>query len=360
MLVMMTVRTMTLNRSPTPLAVLMLQACELHKQGHTKFTAIETSTTGAVQKYRITVHRIEGCSALADPSLAGAHAVLTAAFDRHKANIKLVCHTTHCHSFVNPRVNESMLGKAPVVSLAPTNYAGGVHAATSNCNLCCANWDYGPGKCGDPPVLKKCDFGGCDINCCACNCDCGCCDGRDVYSDCCPCSTCFPADAQTVLEDGSVKRMDELAIGDRVLTLDPATGKQAFSYIYMFGHQDALVRSPYVHVVTASGTSLRLTADHYAVVAGADGSWAGRLTLPGGQVTTNHSVWVTSLGAEPRLERVVSVYVRADTGLFNPYTLNGIIVVDGVMASSHSSSALDGVFNRLGVSIPDGYQVRAV
>lgn len=44
-------------------------------------------------------------------------------------------------------------------------------------------------------------------------------------------------------------------------------------------------------------------------------------------------------------------------GLYNPYTMTGIIVVDGVVASSHSSSALDGLFDYLGVSIPTGYQV---
>lgn len=341
----------------------MLQACELHKQGHTKFMAVETNSTGAVQRYRITVAKVEGCSNISDSSLRGAHAILTASFDTFRANIKIVCHTSHCHSFINPRVNElarAGSGASVGVSLAPIYYAGDVHAAGGDCNKCCGNWDAYAGRCGDPPVLVRCTWPGCNIYCCDCDCDCGCCDARNGDSTCCGgCTPCFPADAQAVLEDGSVKRMDELAIGDRVLTLDPATGKPAFSDIYMFGHQDASTRAPYVHVGTESGTELRLTADHYVAVAGPDGSWAGRVTLPGGQVTTNHSVWVTSLGAAPRLERVVYVSVRADTGLFNPYTLNGIIVVDGVVASAHSSSVLDGVFNRLGVSIPDGYQVQA-
>ncbi len=42
--------------------------------------------------------------------------------------------------------------------------------------------------------------------------------------------------------------------------------------------------------------------------------------------------------------------------MFNPYTLSGSIVVDGVAASCHSSSALDRIFELAGVSVPVGYQ----
>jgi hypothetical protein len=61
------------------------------------------------------------------------------------------------------------------------------------------------------------------------------------------------------------------------------------------------------------------------------------------------------LGAS-QLEAIVAKSLVAGAGLFNPYTLSGSIVVDGVAASSHSSSALDGLFELAGVSIPRGYQ----
>jgi len=37
--------------------------------------------------------------------------------------------------------------------------------------------------------------------------------------------------------------------------------------------------------------------------------------------------------------------------------MHGSIVVDGVLASCHSSSALDGLFSLLGVPISHGYQL---
>ena len=40
---------------------------------------------------------------------------------------------------------------------------------------------------------------------------------------------------------------------------------------------------------------------------------------------------------------VVSVTTSTKRGLYNPYTLSGSIVVDGVVASCHSSWILDGV-----------------
>jgi hypothetical protein len=61
------------------------------------------------------------------------------------------------------------------------------------------------------------------------------------------------------------------------------------------------------------------------------------------------------LGAS-QLEAIVAKSLVPGAGLFNPYTLSGSIVVDGVAASCHSSSALDGIFELMGISIPGGYQ----
>ena len=44
-------------------------------------------------------------------------------------------------------------------------------------------------------------------------------------------------------------------------------------------------------------------------------------------------------------------------GLFNPYTRSGRIVVDGILASCHSSSMLDDLFYQLGIPIATGYQI---
>jgi hypothetical protein len=186
--------------------------------------------------------------------------------------------------------------------------------------------------------------------------DCGAYPGADpCVTTCGPCPSCFPADARATLEGGATKPMSALAIGDRVLTAD-AAGALAFSDVYMFGHRDAAAAGTFAAITTESGAVLRLSLDHYLPTASASAKpWEMRVLLPARFVTTKHSVWVAHGGAA-RAERVVDVALRADAGLFNPYTLTGAIVVDGVVASCHSSSFADAAFERLGVSLPAGYQ----
>lgn len=61
-------------------------------------------------------------------------------------------------------------------------------------------------------------------------------------------------------------------------------------------------------------------------------------------------------GSTPTIGRIIDIRLATDIGLYNLYALSGSIVVDGVLDSCHSSSALDGLFAALGVPLPAGYQ----
>ena len=173
-----------------------------------------------------------------------------------------------------------------------------------------------------------------------------CCNFDDDQS----CCGCFPGDSVVTTEAGGRRRISELAIGDRVLAARP-DGSTFFDDVYLFGHKDAAVVTSFVKLETASGAVLRLTGDHHVPVRRAGAA----LVLPSAAVQVGDLVRVVG-DANAALEPVASKSIVQDRGLFNPYTLSGTIVVDGVVASSHSSSALDGLFAALGVSIPDGYQ----
>lgn len=161
---------------------------------------------------------------------------------------------------------------------------------------------------------------------------------------------CFPGDARVVTPGGSA-RMDTLRIGDRVLSLG-ADGTPFFDEIYMFGHKDVSTRSQFVTLTTQSGASLRLTGDHHVPVE----RWGQPLSLASSQVEVGDTVVVVSSSGIPSSEVVVFKSLASGVGLWNPYTLGGRIIVDGVDASSHSSWVLDGAFHALGISIPTGYQ----
>jgi hypothetical protein len=134
-------------------------------------------------------------------------------------------------------------------------------------------------------------------------------------------SGCFPADATVELQDGSVIRMDAVAVGDSV-----KVGVNTYSRVFMFTHKVPDAKVTFVTLQTASGASLSLTNGHYlyangALVAASEVSVGSELSLGDGDVST-----------------VVAVGTTAGAGLFNPQTVNGNIVVDGIMASTYTTA----------------------
>jgi uncharacterized protein YjbI with pentapeptide repeats len=132
---------------------------------------------------------------------------------------------------------------------------------------------------------------------------------------------CFPASATVLLESGATVRMDALTVGDRV-----HVGRGAYSDVFMFTHKAAAATSSFVALDAASGAALRLTHGHYLYVNGA--------LAPAGSVAAGDRVELAS-GAVDVVVRVASV---SDTGLYNPQTLHGDVVVDGVRASTYTAA----------------------
>ena len=139
-----------------------------------------------------------------------------------------------------------------------------------------------------------------------------------------PPPSCFPASGTVQTPDGQV-RMDELQVGDAVLDSDGA-----FSPVYMFAHKDRKADSPYVELRTATNHTIQMSSTHYIE---ADG-----VMMNAGDVRP--SMTVTAGGEQ---SAVTSTKMITATGLYNPLTLSGTIVVNGVAASAHSEWFLDGL-----------------
>lgn len=139
--------------------------------------------------------------------------------------------------------------------------------------------------------------------------------------------SCFPADATVELEDGTVVTMDKLRIGDRV-----RVSGGAFSTVFMFTHKDTAEDAAYryVSVSTASGVSLTLTPGHY--LQRADGALFAASAL-----RANVDSLLLADGTED-LVVAVSETVAVGRGLYNPQTMEGTIVVNGVVASTYTTA----------------------
>lgn len=132
---------------------------------------------------------------------------------------------------------------------------------------------------------------------------------------------CFPGSATVQLEDGSVKTMDRLQLGDRVLV---AAG--LYSDVFMFTHKLANTVNDFVRLSTSADAQLSLTSGHYIYV---NGALAAADTIKAGD-----SLELAS-GARTTVESVSRV---KGLGLYNPQTVSGDIVVDGIRASTYTTA----------------------
>jgi Hint module len=134
-------------------------------------------------------------------------------------------------------------------------------------------------------------------------------------------SACFPAGATVELASGKTVRMDEVSIGDVV-----KVGVNEYSRVFMFTHKMSEVVNKFVTLKTESGASLALTMGHYLYVNGA--------LVSASNVNVGD---VLALG-DGQTSAVVAVGFTSGVGLFNPQTVNGNIVVNGIVSSTYTTA----------------------
>ncbi len=132
-------------------------------------------------------------------------------------------------------------------------------------------------------------------------------------------SMCFPAGARVSTKQRGVVTMAELRIGDQV-----EVGAGEYSAVYMFTHREESKMHEFVELETERGARLRLTAGHFVY---ADGALKRADEVRVGE-------HVADRNSNP--SRVVSIGMVVDKGLYNPQTLHGDIVVEGVVASTYT------------------------
>lgn len=128
---------------------------------------------------------------------------------------------------------------------------------------------------------------------------------------------CFSRDSTVQLENGAVIPMHQLVVGDRVLV-----AKDVYSAVFTFTHNTALSWNRFISIRTAEG-SLALTPGH--------------LIYANGKLVRAESVsvgdWVHN--AYRRIV-VAEVSMELRQGLYNPHTLHGDIIVDGIRVSTYT------------------------
>jgi hypothetical protein len=156
---------------------------------------------------------------------------------------------------------------------------------------------------------------------------------------------CFSGDAQVQTLARGIVRMDELQVGDEVLTVsETATGgyESAYSPVRWFIHRLPEVTTAFVNVVTTT-KSLSMTPDHLVPVIACD---AVANFLPSAimahsrpaRLATAGECLLTVVDGQVVAEEITKVERESREGIYAPVTTQGNLVVNNVLASCYSGS----------------------
>jgi hypothetical protein len=149
-------------------------------------------------------------------------------------------------------------------------------------------------------------------------------------------NVCFSADSLVAMHDGSTKRIADVEVGDRIMTLS-SDGVSGFSDVAFVVHESNTEAAQFVTIRTAAGQSLKVTPEHI-VPAGTCAPQASLASMPlvrASAVRVGDCVYTPS-----GQQKVVFTSVTQGEGIYSVVTteMSGMLVVDGIAASSFGSS----------------------
>mmetsp|Transcript_12802 Transcript_12802/g.34460 ORF Transcript_12802/g.34460 Transcript_12802/m.34460 type:complete len:323 (-) Transcript_12802:241-1209(-) len=138
---------------------------------------------------------------------------------------------------------------------------------------------------------------------------------------------CFPGDATVELESGVFKPISAVEVGDRV-----RVGPQQFSAIYFWSHKDGISSSSrYVQLIAADGTTVTLSRGHFI--------YANEKLVRADEVQLGDVLMRIEGSGKNTAVAVSSIRTGlVKRGLYNPHTVDGNIVVNGLLASTYTDA----------------------
>jgi len=151
---------------------------------------------------------------------------------------------------------------------------------------------------------------------------------------------CFPGSALVQLENGNLMRMDKLQIGDRIQIGDNRT-----SEVFLFSHNDAMAETDFVEIVVSRFSAndeieikqnLRLTPGHLVYVY--HDAEKKISAVPARDIRMGQFLAISIDQSHTQLPRVLKISTVRDKGLYNPHTLDGNLLVNGILVSSYTDA----------------------
>ncbi|XP_055587049.1 protein hedgehog [Uranotaenia lowii] len=145
-------------------------------------------------------------------------------------------------------------------------------------------------------------------------------------------SGCFTGDSTVQTESGDRRRLSELKVGEKVLSVD-SSGNTVFSEVIMFMDRETRQSREFVHIETDGGAQLTVTPAHLVMV------WQMHLSetryLFADRIQEGDYVLVNiNNNLEPR--KVLRISAKLSQGVYAPLTQEGTVVVDSIAASCYA------------------------
>ena len=153
--------------------------------------------------------------------------------------------------------------------------------------------------------------------------------------------SCFPGRSRVILENGRLKTMYELSVGDRVLTLNPDTNQTKVDEVLAFSHQLAPGKGDqtYIRLTLDNGAVLSATSRHLICTADKDEFSSCEYVFAENVSPGSYVYYIDAGGRAPvAMQRVSNVTVDiSDQGLYSPLTSTGTLIVNGVLVSCYAT-----------------------
>jgi hypothetical protein len=157
------------------------------------------------------------------------------------------------------------------------------------------------------------------------------------------CKGCFSPSATAQLISGAVVPYSELKVGDRVLSASADGGQLMFDKVFRIAHQDADIELPYMRISVAGGQTLEVTGNHMMHV----GTCCDLASVrPARDIHVGDTVFgvVSGNSAQLTSQKVTGMTVTdiqnvKRMGAFNVHTLQGNMVVNGMLATHFTEAS---------------------
>ena len=210
-----------------------------------------------------------------------------------------------------------------------------VDPLSETCNQRCLNDSYCSGLC---PYCKRLSVTNwrCRADTCSMFCTQG--GGRECKGKCGTCNWfkckesggCFPGQSEVELEGGETRRMEEVRLGDRLLTL--ADGKLAATEVLGFLDKRINESIGYLNLVLENGGSLFISRSHIIFIQGKDNEQKDILAK---DARIGDVVFVQD---GRKTARIIDIRMEDLPGAYVPLTTSGTLLVDGVLVSCYTNA----------------------